>query len=456
MLVQSGGIPLYDVATNQSPFVSFPSYDVAQISTRPPGDAFLYGDLAGGGTLLLDTQTLDAWDGALLGGSSSALRAAQTLSETSWSTAASHDDEDTRARADGGAHFASGDDTFDLRAFAAQDRDAPDTVHLDTSVGGARLSFENVRANRIDASLTADGGGYGGAAQNLSYDAKWSDVEAQGSVTTNTPVQFFTGAALQDSSGYYSTSNPSLKLAAGTIAQTRIDAGAQTAGQRYALRAGIGAFTMQYTGGLSGAHAAFDGSMIAPGFTGSYALDPHWTYELQAGESFRLPTILEAFAAPPDGASLVFDRNAQLVQTLTYGDLRRFRAGVTALTQRVSGLDNGMIHSSGVSLAWQVAPALSLRAWLLHENDQTQVYEPVYRFGTRPRPATVGSYWLTYETSGLRIDAIYRRDLLNYTADPHFDASVSTPVSTRLRLFAATERLAGSRLVTIGVRAQPF
>jgi hypothetical protein len=53
----------------------------------------------------------------------------------------------------------------------------------------------------------------------------------------------------------------------------------------------------------------------------------------------------------------------------------------------------------------------------------------------------------------LRIDAIYRRDLLDYRIDPHFDASVSAPVVPGWRIFGGTERRAGARTFTFGLRA---
>jgi hypothetical protein len=455
MLVEAGGIPLYDVATNQSPFAAFPGYDVQQIAQLAPSDAFLYGDLAGGGTLLLDTQATQAWNSTALSGSSGAFRAAQTFSASSWSAAASHVPSDSRTRADAAATFPLGDDVLDLRAFTAQDRNVLDEDHLDTSDGGLRISYRSIRQNRVDASLTADGGAYGGAAQIYGYSARWSDVEAQAGVTTQTPVQFFTQAALRNSSGYYSTAAGDIPLTAGTVTQARVDAGAQSSGDRYQLRLGISAFDIGFTGGAA-AHQGFYGGMVAPGFTGTYAFDPHWTYDLQAGESFRLPTILEAFTVMPEGTALVFDRSMQITQTLSYGDLHRFHAAITDMGQTVKGLDIGTIHSAGVSLSWQVAPSIAVRAWLLRDNDRTQPYEPLYRFGAPAQPATVGSYWLTYESGGLRIDAVYRRDLLDFNPDSHFDASISAPISPQLRLFGATERLSGTRLFSVGLRTQPF
>lgn len=453
-LVLDNGIPLYDVASNQSSFVAFPAYALQRASWAPPADAFEYGDLAGGGTLIADTHSADAWSGIGAAGDTNVLRVGQTFANTAWSLDGSSEPNDRRARADASFHVPIGDDAMDVSALAAQDRFSPNAQELDTADTGIRLGFTSVRQNRASASIIADGGSYYGSAPSIDYGARWSDVQVQGGVATTTRISFFTDAGVRTASGKYWTSGGALPLTAGEIGQTQIDIGVQTSGDRYSAKAGVGAYGAHYAGGSAGSRATLDGGLVAPSFFGSYAFDPHWTLELQAGESFALPTILEAFVYPLDGPNLILDRNAFFEQTLSYGDLRRFRASFTTLAQNASGLDVGTVHSTGLSAQWQIAPALSFRAWLMRDNDFTHPYEAVYRFGARPQPATVGSYWLTYESSGLRIDAIYRRDLLDYRTDPHLDASASVPIAHGLRVYGATQRVAGARSFTFGLRVQ--
>lgn len=450
-LVLDNGIPLYDIATNQSPFVAFPAYALQSVNFLPPSDAFTYGDLAGGGALVASTHGDSTSSGVAAAGDESAVRFGQTLDRNAWMAALSHDPQDTRARADASIRIPSGDDTFAIDTLAASDRAVPDAQHdLSSSLGGVRATFDSIRQNHVRASFTADSGGYSGGTATFYDWAKWSDVQAQGGVETTARIQFFADAAVRASSGSYWTSSAFLPMTAGTVAQTRVDAGAQTTGDRYTLRAGAGAYGLHYSGGGAGGRATLDGGLVTPDFFGSYAFDPHWTLEVQGGASFSLPTVLEAFVYPLDALEL--DRNTFAIGTLRYGDLRRFQAALTAAAENVRGLDVGTIHSAGVSLAWQVAPALALRAWFLHANDTTQPYDGVYRFGVHPRPATAGSYWLTYDTGGLRIDAIYRQDLLDYRSDPHFDASLSVPLHNGLSIFASTQRRAGTRYVTAGLR----
>ncbi len=446
MLVLANGIPAYDVATNQSPFVAFPAYSVRNMSWFSPSEAFSYGDLAGGGTLLAQTYGGDSPDVVAAGGSS-AVRTGQSFENGAWSAAGSHEAQDARTRADGFVRVPLSDAGLFFTAAASGDYSSKAEQDLDTSNSGIAAEYVSSRANRVDASLSADGGGYSGDSPYATYSARWSDVQAQAEVATQTRVQFFAGAAGRASSGYYRTSDPALPLTAGTVGQTRLDVGARTAGDRFSAQLGIGAFGMQYAGGSGTAPSAFDGAALLPSFSGSYAFDPHWTLRLQAGGSFTLPTILEAFVTPPETPALLFDRNFSFVQTLEYGDLRRFRASVTTAAETVSGLDRGTIHAAGISAAWQFAPALSLRAWILRDNDLTQPYEGVYRFGTPPAPATVGSYWITYEGPGMRLDAIYSRDLLDYRADPHLDLSISTPLGKQTAHFRGERAARGHPLL---------
>lgn len=450
MLVLDDGIPIYDVVSNQSPLVAFPAYEAQRLSWRSPADAFSYGDLAGGGTLLVDTHD-DRTDSIAAAGSEKALRTGRGSGQHAWSLAASGDANDARASADATLRIPVGDDSLEVTSVASQDRANDLTRFVNTSVTGVRIGYERVRKNRLRVSLVADGGDYGGATLIGSYAARWSDVQAQAGFATQRRIQFFAEAGLRVSSGYDDPPVSREWQIAGNATQTHVDAGAQTRGRRYRARIGVSAYDLRDAGGVGGSHAALQGATVLPSFSGSYDISSQWTLALQAAGSFDLPTVLEAFASPPDGSGLTLDRNSVFVQTLRYGDRHRFRAAMTVLSEHVQGLDNGTIHSAGVSVAWQVAPRLSLRAWLLRENDQTQPYEPLYRFGAAPAAATVGSYWLTYEGRGVRVDAIYRRDLLDYHLDAHVDASISAPISRHLRLFAGTEKRNGIRYATIGI-----
>jgi hypothetical protein len=117
------------------------------------------------------------------------------------------------------------------------------------------------------------------------------------------------------------------------------------------------------------------------------------------------------------------------------------------------GPDQGRVASIGGSAAWQIAPAISVRAWWLHETPTLQTY--VYNPSTvlQPQSTDVGSLWLAYANpSGLTADAIWRRDVLNGGPDAHLDASVAGQLAPRLRWFVGTERYLGTRQIEGGIR----
>ncbi len=139
-LVFDDGIPVYDIVSNRSPFDVFPSYTVQQISWSSPAQAFTYGDLGGGGTVLAQTRSADPWSGLAGAGDASAFRTAENGGDAAWSLDASSVPGDVRERADAFAHLARGDDAFDITAVASQGRYSPPLDGLDTSATGMRVS----------------------------------------------------------------------------------------------------------------------------------------------------------------------------------------------------------------------------------------------------------------------------------------------------------------------------
>ena len=104
-------------------------------------------------------------------------------------------------------------------------------------------------------------------------------------------------------------------------------------------------------------------------------------------------------------------------------------------------------------MTWQVAPDFSLRGWLLHFDDASAPYAPVFRYGAPPVPATPASLWASYDNpDALHVDAIWRRDLLDYRVQTHVDVSVSGPLSNRFRWFIGSERRGGEQFLSAGIR----
>ena len=184
---------------------------------------------------------------------------------------------------------------------------------------------------------------------------------------------------------------------AGTLTQTRFDAGIDADGSDVDVSAGIGWFGVGFTGGSDGTSAPASAHLATPSILVQLFPDSKWSANLGASGSFTLPNLWQQYA-PDDGYDgLVYDRNALYDATLTYTDDARFRVSVEGASQRVAGFTNGMVTSTGVSVAWQVAPAISLRAWTMHVDDTTAASRRTFRFIHPGSPATVNAFWLTYD-----------------------------------------------------------
>jgi hypothetical protein len=73
--------------------------------------------------------------------------------------------------------------------------------------------------------------------------------------------------------------------------------------------------------------------------------------------------------------------------------------------------------------------------------------------GTAP---STGALWATYDNNGaVRLDAIYRRDLLDNAPFYHLDGDVSGPITTQLRWYAGVEDRMRTQFVDVGLRFTP-
>src|SRR5581483_7716226 len=118
----------------------------------------------------------------------------------------------------------------------------------------------------------------------------------------------------------------------------------------------------------------------------------------------------------------------------------------------VAGFTNGTVTSSGVSAVWQIAPVISLRAWTMHVDDTVRAPLPSGPYYPPGTPATVNAFWTTYDNGFLRVDAVYRRDVLNNGPFEHVDGDVSGPIAGRLRWYAGVEDRQRTTYLDVGLR----
>ncbi len=336
----------------------------------------------------------------------------------------------------------------------SQDREYGDpTSTLNGSFTFANAAFDDAQPTvDMHASFVADRGGYMASEGGLPITDIWSDSNFTAGVRTRGTVAAFADVSNRLSTGIYDATAYQEPRIGGTLTQNRVDAGIDATARDLDVTAGIGFFGVDYTGGSDGSSVPATGHLATPSLLVRLFPNSRWSATLDASGSFTLPTLWEQYAFHDGYHTFVYDRNSLYSATLSYTDDARVRVSVEAASQHVSGNTNGLVVSDGVSIAWQIAPAISLRAWTMHVSDSTapSYGNPFYGSGM---PSDVNALWLTYENgAAVRVDAIYRRDILNREPFYHIDADVSGPITDRLRWYAGVEDRQRTNDLDVGVR----
>ena len=453
-LLLDAGIPNYDIAANVTTFPTMPAFDAAQVHFIPPSDAFRYGDQASGGTFIMQPRGENSGDAAIVAGSDAAFRLSGGSDASAFVLAASKTSLESRRRIDAATSFPLGTDTLDFDVSDARGSLQTDFGSgLAESFSGLRATYDRLRERMVHAALVIDRGSYAAQQRFTPFGGAWSDVAAQAGVATLGVPNAFFDAGFRTSAGFYDAERIGIPRVGATLAQVHADAGIHLSNARYDVTAGAGAFRVAYDGGIFGFAQPMHATIFAPSFRAVLWPGAHVSARITVATSFRLPSFLEAYGYGADESALTFDRQALEMATLAYSDKKRFRAELTSAAERVSGLDDGRVVASGLAASWQLAPQVTLRAWGMRVDDRTRPYEPFPRFGAPPRPADVGSVWMTFENdAAFRLDVIYRSDLIDYHPDRHWDASASAPLGRGLRWYVGTERRHGARYLDAGIR----
>jgi hypothetical protein len=455
-LVVDHGVPNYDFAANISPFLTVPSRALTQFERSDAGAAFRYGDRADAGTFSIGApQTNDSV--LLAAGSDDLARVQLTGSATGVGAALSGDSVERRALLDADASAAFADGSANVSLLMSRGTLAPfENYFLDESFDGARFSAQRIRAQRRYVEFTADHGTYSIWNAGGVDDAQWSDISGRAGIETLGQTRAFFEVTARKSNAYYDTHGPIPSLAGG-LTQFQITGGIRSHSAASDLEAGISGYDVAFSGGpieqeYASSALGAGTTLVTPSLDYTYHRSPYWNFNVVAASTFRLPTLLERSGMLPVQDTVTLDRNSLLQTTFSLTERSRVHSSMTAYRQLTSGLDRGSVAGVGAALAWQIAPALSLRSWVLHETDSTAPVFAVLRLTPANVSATVGSAWLTYESAGIRADAVYRRDLVDTSAFSHFDYALSVPLATKVRLFSGSEVRHGARFFDVGLR----
>jgi hypothetical protein len=453
-LLVDAGVPNYDVVFGTTPYDTIPAAYEQAGSVTTPADAYRYGDQAGSGIVSLAPFGGENADVAFTGGDQILrLQAGSNAARVAAGTYSN--DSESRQRSDVAFTFpVSTAQTFFLSGGTSQDHTFGSAGSvLNESFSFANAAFDDAQPTvDVHASFVADRGGYTAAEGGLPVSDVWSDSNVTAGVRTRGPVVAFADVSDRLSTGIYDALAYETPRIGGTLTQDRFDAGVEAGTSTVDVTAGIGLFGVDYTGGTSGISVPSSGHLATPSLLVRLFPNSKWSADLDASGSFTLPTLWQQYWFNGGYEGLIYDRNSLYSATLSYTDESRLRISVESASQRVTGFTNGIVTSEGLSVSWQIAPAIALRAWTMHVGDTTTptFAIPEYQAGT---PSNVDAIWLTYDNgAALRIDAIYRHDVLDRQPFDHVDADVSGPITDRLRWYAGVEDRQRTNVLDVGVR----
>lgn len=452
-LLVDDGNPVYDIASGSSPYAFVPAHFESSVGIVDASQAFLYGNRAGGGSVV--ASPFGDEDGLFVAGGGDAIARAQTGTDNLGVALATFSNSDeSRQRGDVVTNFSPGtDQTIALAAGSEQGRSFLTSAPFAGSYSFADATYDNARLANLYVNATTDRGNDAFAVGAYGAQAVWSDAGISAGVRTNAAVSTFADIGVRASSGTYASSQYGYALPAigANFRQLHSDAGVTTGNRDYNLTAGVGAFWLQYQDGVR--QTPLKAGLALPSVQAQLFPNGHFGGTIEAAESFTLPTFEQVYSNyyyPP--ATLDLQRNTLQAVSFDYTDLSRLRIALEAASQRVSGAASGTISSAGIAASWQIAPVLSLRAWTMHVTDTVPSVPALNAYPTLASP-TESAAWLTYDaTSGVRVDAIYRRDLLDGAPFYHIDGDISGPIAQRLRWYAGVEDRLGRTFLDVGLR----
>lgn len=439
-LLVDDGNPVYDIASGSSPYAFIPAHFESGAGIVDASQAFLYGNRAGGGSVVA-TPFGDQSNAFVAGGSDALARVQAGTDDFSVALATFSNDDESRQRGDVSANFSPGtDQTIALAAGSEQGRSFSANAPFGGSYSFADASYSNARLANLYVSATTDRGNDLFALSQYATQTVWSDAGVAAGVRSNATVATFADIGVRASSGEFASSEYGYALPSigANFRQLHADAGITTGDSDYNVSAGAGAFWLQYQNGAQ--QTPLKAALALPSVQAHIFPNGRFGGTLEAAGSFTLPTfeqLYNNYYYPPE--TLDLQRNTLQAVSFDYTDESRVRIALEAATQHVAGAAAGTISSAGISASWQIAPALSLRAWTMHVSDNIPPVTTLGAYPFAPSP-TENAAWLTYDANGsLRVDAIYRRDLLDGAPFYHVDGDISGPIAQRLRWYAGVE-----------------
>ncbi len=413
------GLPFYRLGDGADLTALLPAHAFGALGVTDPLEALWYGDRAGGG--VVDARLFDRADADRLTDRDAAFTAGSDpagLLATSWD-------------ADGERRLVSARGSADLgpvhSAVVALLGDAPGTHDAGAGLELRAATQRTDLAARFDVTAS-DAGTLRDVADNGSVVDAIFDAAGRG------PNAIAVRLRWRDERAEFGTVDFAHRDAALVLGTTRGNAVRVTA----AVALGYGGDVpprRSVSGGDSYDAPATSAFAVMPSLTANAALDSNWTLHAGFGES--------TLGTP--GSALARSSLGEL--GVAYDDRHRLRAEVLAFAQgeaAPAGLNRGV----GVSLGWEIAPRVSLRAWSLRDVEGFNVSVPLYAFGPPVTLAESARFdrdlvWLTWD-AGARVDLLVREGAL--------EGNLRVPIATRYALtFGSYRRAGGTRTFSAGI-----
>jgi len=456
-LVVDDGVPLVDLATGASALADFPDRYARAISVVGPQDAFRYGTYASGGVFELRPSDGEGSYGSLDSGSAPSLTLEPAIGVIHPAYGESNDDGvlSRRADLDLTTGFAGG--TLDAGVGASEQSSAAsggidpssrvaDLTHVDYATA-SRLyrTFVDVSAATVSQ--------FDDAEQSDEYRSDY--LAADFRIERPGPIALSAGALTTRETASYALPVSPYALLSGRAYDETAYVEAQTGDEHYGAHAGLGLSNVNADESLMPGRSAGGGLSLVPSLGGTAPLGGGAFVSADYSQALRVPTLLESLVAPaPESSAAPLDRDELAETAFGFDDSARVRAELIAYRQFATGGGGQRESGLGASLVWQVAPAISLRAWTLRATplDFSGSYQPYAAYAGLDASRQV--LWATYANGdGVRLDAILHRDGVAGNAVP-LDAGLWVPVIASTAVSIGSARVNGVRRYYVGLRTR--
>ena len=420
-LVVDGDAPTYNLGSTSTLLGMVPAHGGNAVVFAPPSSAYRYGVYATGGTLALGRD--DVSEEQFSDGDGRAVRLSAEGARAGFSLGSDADGNVQRGRfiANGRGDLFGG--TFTAALSASRSESSVPSVRL--AERSATLSFART-FDRLRLQLSAaDAAGSGAVAAVPSLGGLWNDsIFRAGASARIGTVHLEAGAAHINATAQAPVEGirydqDSMFVEAHLPGMTRIDA---------AL-------------GRTFLHV-YDGVRRTVTLPSVVVTQQLGIFEVAGGLS---QSLLGTSATAPFALTSLAEAH------LGYGDRRRLRAEVQTFRRASEGL--APLAGTGASLAYQLTPTTSVRAWSLRVFGDARDGTPTVTFA---EPYLAGeSIWMTHENGGLRVDGIYHRTAAIPTLRRAFDADLYVPAGKRLRLGLRSELRPAGRLTSLVLWLRP-